>query len=309
VGAGAVRLGVADGQGLVVGVGDRQLLEAELQRANQWVNDPGNAAPLRARVVSRPELAEPIAADRELTDQLVQARVFNVRPAQGPQLGNRALGYRLPVLVHLAYPGVEKNGPHAIRSDWQIQTPTTEVNALIFALDGTQFSTRAGLPNLSTFEHGSGGFFFVDVVDLDADGDVTGATFYNGNARPAGESGFSQTLGPRLRTAAVNWSDVPGSTCTYGPDFVFIDCTDSVFDATVTWTGEGPIRRGALNSIFILPDFGVVSVAASQSQSRDATASGVLAGITLPADANAGPPLIGRTSEANIDTCIGPTCF
>ena len=71
-------------QRLAVCVGERQLLGAEFQWSNQGVVDPGRATAFGVDVVSRPELAKALAADRELADQLVEAGIVDVGADPAP---------------------------------------------------------------------------------------------------------------------------------------------------------------------------------------------------------------------------------
>jgi hypothetical protein len=57
----------------------------QLQRSDQWVVDPCRAAALGPHVVSRPEPAKTLAADRELSDQFVETGIVDVRADQRPQ--------------------------------------------------------------------------------------------------------------------------------------------------------------------------------------------------------------------------------
>jgi hypothetical protein len=73
-------LGVVDDERLAVGIGDRQLLVAELERADLRVVEQAGAAALGPGVVPSPQLTEAFAADRQLADQLVEPRVIDVGP-------------------------------------------------------------------------------------------------------------------------------------------------------------------------------------------------------------------------------------
>ena len=79
LGAGAGRRGVVDPQGLAVSAGDRKPLVAQLDRADQGMIDPRRAAALEPDIVPRPQRAETLAADRQLTDQLIEPRVIDIR--------------------------------------------------------------------------------------------------------------------------------------------------------------------------------------------------------------------------------------
>ena len=61
-----------------------------------------------------PELAEPLAAYRKFSDQLVEARIVDVGANQGAQSGDRAFGDFLPVPVHVADARIEESGPHEV---------------------------------------------------------------------------------------------------------------------------------------------------------------------------------------------------
>lgn len=61
-GGGGARLGVVDDQHLAVGVGDRQLLVAQIQRADLRVHDRTGTAAFGADVVPGPQPAEAFAA-------------------------------------------------------------------------------------------------------------------------------------------------------------------------------------------------------------------------------------------------------
>jgi hypothetical protein len=71
---------VVDDQGLAVGVGERELFVAELERPDLGMVDPGRAAAPRAGVVARLEPAKALAAHRELADETGVA-AYAVDPA------------------------------------------------------------------------------------------------------------------------------------------------------------------------------------------------------------------------------------
>jgi len=105
---------VVNAQRLVVCVGDRQLLGAEFQWADQGVVDPGGAAAFGVDVVSGPELAKALATDRELADQLVEAGIIDVGADQCPQAGEGVDG------EHVA------NRGEPARRSTPLQAPTAE---------------------------------------------------------------------------------------------------------------------------------------------------------------------------------------
>ena len=108
---------MVDGQQLAVGVRDRELLPAQLERPDLRVVDAGRAAALRAHVVPRPELAEALAAHRELADELVQPRVVDVGTDLRAQACDGAGGRGLPVAaVQVVDPLVEEAGSHQVRA-------------------------------------------------------------------------------------------------------------------------------------------------------------------------------------------------
>src|SRR5260370_38076043 len=74
LGARAAGLGVIDDQRLTVGVGDREMLAPQLQRAHLGVLHPRRAAALWMRAMASPELAKALAANRELTHQELRKR-------------------------------------------------------------------------------------------------------------------------------------------------------------------------------------------------------------------------------------------
>jgi hypothetical protein len=78
---------------------------------------PCRAAALGTGVVARPELSEALAADRELSDQFVQAGLVDVGADQGPQPRDRRLRDSLPVVQHVAHAPVEKRDTHAVLTD------------------------------------------------------------------------------------------------------------------------------------------------------------------------------------------------
>jgi len=112
--AGAARRRVEYDQRLAVCVGERQLLGAEFQWSNQGMIDPRRAAAVGGDVVSRPELAKALAADRELADQLVEAGIVDVGADPHPQAGDRAHRDVLPVPVDVGYARVKEDGTNEV---------------------------------------------------------------------------------------------------------------------------------------------------------------------------------------------------
>ena len=89
MGAGGSELGVIDDERLGVGVGDRELLVAELERTDLGVVEQACAAALGSGVVPGPQLAEAFTPNRQLADQLVEARIVDVRADEGAREAGR----------------------------------------------------------------------------------------------------------------------------------------------------------------------------------------------------------------------------
>src|SRR4051794_331239 len=86
----------------------------ELQLADDGVVDGRRATSEPADVVARPEFPEPCAGQRELPDELDDARVAGVladRPAEGPDELRRG---GLPVRVELPFLRIEQQRPQPV---------------------------------------------------------------------------------------------------------------------------------------------------------------------------------------------------
>jgi hypothetical protein len=84
-----------------------------------------------------------------------------------------------------------------------------------------------------------------------------------------------------------------------------VECADTTIDVSVTWTGQGPIGRSVVNEHF--KSDGVLLTEHSSGTSRNATATGMLAGLTLSASDLQFADL-GTTKSGTTTVCIGNNC-
>jgi hypothetical protein len=144
---------------------------------------------------------------------------------------------------------------------------------------------------------------FVDQLtfDLDANGDITGATDTQADVTSA----FSFGLRQPLASASLSGSGLPAKTCTFDANFGLISCSDTTIDATATWTGQGPISREVTNQRFKSGGFG--ETLHFNGTSRAATATGTIGGLTLTASDPQFTSL-STTKSGLIAICIGTSC-
>ena len=116
-------------------------------------------------------------------------------------------------------------------------------------------------------------------------------------------TGFSYTIdASQLSSASATGSDLPATTCNYDTNYDLIGCVDSTIDVNASWTGQGDLIRGT--SHHHDQTGGIVVTAQIQGVFRDATASGVVGGITLtPGDLFFAD--ISRVVSGETVICIG----
>jgi hypothetical protein len=155
--------------------------------------------------------------------------------------------------------------------------------------------------NVSTSKQGSQLFVERFTAHLDAHGNFAGATDTFSDVT----RGFSFTRRPSLAGASLSGSGLPATRCTLDADFNETGCTATTINATVTWTGQGPISRSGSNDRFKSDRFRVTEH--SNETFRAATATGRVAGGTLSArDLQfAG---LGTTKFGSTTVCIGNSC-
>ncbi len=134
---------------------------------------------------------------------------------------------------------------------------------------------------------------------VDANGNFAGGTETTVDIT----SGFSFAIDlPKLTSATVSASDAPGTTCTVDANFKETGCSDVSIDLNASWTGQGPIGRSVSNSHF--KQGGVSITDHFSGTSREATATGLIEGLTLAASdvqfANLGTAVSGTTK-----ICLG----
>jgi len=144
---------------------------------------------------------------------------------------------------------------------------------------------------------------FVDVFTetFDASGNFTGATDTFADVT----GGFSFSINGKLSSAHVSGSDLPAQTCTYDADFNLVGCTDTTVSVDVSWTATGPLSHGTFNDHFKVDGFSFNDHFSGAS--RDATASGSVAGQALGADDLEFADLL-RANSLSISRCIGANC-
>jgi hypothetical protein len=154
---------------------------------------------------------------------------------------------------------------------------------------------------VSTSKQGSGLFVDRFTAHFDANGNFTGATETSSEVT----GGFSFTLRHRLAGASLSGSGLPAVRCTFDADFNQTGCTATTIGVTVTWTGRGPIAREVSNEHFKSDGFSVTDH--FNGTSRDATASGRVAGGTLSASALQFAD-VGTAKSGSTTVCIGNGC-
>ena len=153
--------------------------------------------------------------------------------------------------------------------------------------------------NPSKTRHGQELFLDQFTDNVDSSGNFTGATETFADVT----SGFSFAIdATKFSSASVSGSGLPATTCTYDADFNLIGCSDTTVDVDATWTGQGPIGRSTFAEHFKSDGFSFTDH--FQGTSRDATASGTVAGLTLTTgDLDFAD--MGRSNFGETDICIG----
>jgi hypothetical protein len=148
-----------------------------------------------------------------------------------------------------------------------------------------------------------GSQLFVDqfTAHLDAHGNFAGGTDTFSDVT----RGFSFTRRHSLAGASLSGSGLPATRCTFDADFNETGCTATTINATVTWTGQGPISRSGFNDRFKSDGFRVTDH--FNGTFRAATATGMVAGRTLSARDLQFADL-GTTKFGSTTVCIGSSC-
>jgi hypothetical protein len=177
------------------------------------------------------------------------------------------------------------SGPSA-DADWETSTATSDTDT-----------------SVSVSKSKQGSHLLVDqfTTHFDANGNFTGATDTSSEVT----GGFSFTLRHRLAGASVSGSGLSAMRCTLDADFNQTGCSATTIGVTVTWTGRGPIAREVSNEHFKSDGFSVTDH--FNGTSRDATASGRVAGGTLRASALQFAD-VGTAKSGSTTVCIGNGC-
>jgi hypothetical protein len=149
-----------------------------------------------------------------------------------------------------------------------------------------------------------GSELFVDQFtgNLDASGNFTGGTDTSADVT----SGFSSAIEkPTLTSASVSGSGLPATTCTIDRMGNVISCSATTIDATVAWSGQGPLTRAVFNDHFKTAGFSENDH--FNGTDRAATAAGTVAGSTLSASELQYAD-IGTANSGTITRCIGTSC-
>jgi len=135
--------------------------------------------------------------------------------------------------------------------------------------------------------------------NYDSEGAFTGAVGTSTRVT----TGFSYTIdASQLSSASATGSDLPATTCNYDTNYDLIGCEDSTIDVNASWTGQGELMRGNLHHHDRTG--GIVFTAHLQGVFRDATASGLVGGITqTPGDLFFAD--ISRVVSGETVICIG----
>jgi len=91
--------------------------------------------------------------------------------------------------------------------------------------------------------------------------------------------GYTFSIDKTLGTATLVASDLPVTQCRYDTARNLLGCTETMIDLDVTWTARAPIVRD--RDVARVVEQGYVIVAVSHSDTRDALATGVVAGIAV----------------------------
>ena len=176
----------------------------------------------------------------------------------------------------------------------------TFADALWFTSSPTSFTDT--FVNVSTSKQGSELFVDHFVGNLDASGNFTGGTDTSADVT----SGFSFAIDKaQLTSASVSGSGLPATTCSVDAMGNFSNCSATMIDVTVVWTGQGPIGRAVVNQHFKSAGFSVTSH--FNGTDRAAAATGAVAGSALGASELQFADL-GFTNSGTIFRCIGLSC-
>ena len=156
--------------------------------------------------------------------------------------------------------------------------------------------------NVSTSKQGSELYVDQFTGNLNAMGNFTGGTDTFADVT----TGFSFAIDKnQLTSASTNGSGLPAMTCSVDASGNESGCSATTMDATVTWTGQGPITRAVNNQHFKSSGFSQTNHV--NGTDRAAAATGTVAGSTLGASELAFADL-GFTNSGTITRCIGPSC-
>ena len=167
----------------------------------------------------------------------------------------------------------------------------------------TSTATRVTDTEVDVSASKQGSQLFVDqfTAHLDAHGNFAGGTDTFSDVT----RGFSFTRRHSLAGASLSGSGLPATRCTLDADFNQTGCTATTINATVTWTGQGPISRSGFNDRFKSDGFRVTDH--FNGTFRAATATGMVAGRTLSARDLQFADL-GTTKFGSTTVCIGSSC-
>lgn len=139
-------------------------------------------------------------------------------------------------------------------------------------------------------------------VNTDANGDVTGGT----DTIASVTSGFSFAEKQSLASASLSGPSLPATTCTINADFQPISCGPTAIDVTVAWTGQGEILSGGTHTH--TKGFGFSVNMVSHGATREATATGTVAGLTVSTGVSPDFADIGTNNSGLVSVCIGNSC-
>lgn len=167
----------------------------------------------------------------------------------------------------------------------------------------TSSATSVTVTDINVSKSNQGSELFVDqfTENLDANGNVTGATDTSADVT----SGFSFTISQPLASASTSGSGLPATTCTFDANFNLIGCSPTTIDVAAAWTGQGPTLRFVFNQHFKIDGFSEIDH--HNGTDRAATATGSIGGLTLTASELVFADL-GTAHSGQITVCIGGSC-
>jgi hypothetical protein len=150
-------------------------------------------------------------------------------------------------------------------------------------------------------QQGQGLFVYQFTATFDQSGTLVGAAYTTADVT----SGFALRINASLSNASASGQNLPATTCSYDADLNPVGCTPSTLDLEATWTGQGPITRDESTAHFHSDGF--TSTYHERGASRDATAIGVLNGLSLTSG-DLEEAHLAKNTYGSVEVCIGSNC-